>query len=200
MLAADDVGFAHPGRATPVLTGADVAIHDRDRLLLTGPSGCGKSTLASLLGGLRTPATGRITLRGRTLDQWGSYGWRRQVGIAPQFHENHLLLHSLAFNLLMGRRWPPQPGDLELAHAVCEALGLGPTIDAMPAGLGQIVGETGWQLSHGERSLVFLARTLLSGADVLLLDETFGSLDPATAGRALHVVTSSPKTVLAIRH
>jgi len=48
----------------------------------------------------------------------------------------------------------------------------------MPAGLLQMVGETGWQLSHGERSRLYIARALLEGADVVLLDESFAALDP----------------------
>lgn len=53
----------------------------------------------------------------------------------------------------------------------------------MPAGLQQILGETGWQLSHGERSRLFIARALLQGPDVMVLDESFGALDPELAGK-----------------
>lgn len=69
----------------------------------------------------------------------------------------------------------------------------------MPAGLQQMVGHTGWQLSHGERSLVFLGRALLQGADVVLLDETFGSLDPVTLQRALGVTLERTETLVVIR-
>ena len=48
----------------------------------------------------------------------------------------------------------------------------------MPAGLFQPVGETGWQLSHGERSRIYMARALLQGADLVVLDESFAELDP----------------------
>jgi hypothetical protein len=40
-------------------------------------------------------------------------GWRRRIVVVPQFHENHVLTGTFAFNLMMGRRWPPQPGDFE---------------------------------------------------------------------------------------
>ena len=65
---------------------------------------------------------------------------------------------TLAFNALMGRDWPPGPADLDRAERVCRALGLGPLLDRMPAGLNQMVGETGWQLSHGEKSRLYIAR------------------------------------------
>src|ERR1043166_8361771 len=56
-------------------------------------------------------------------------------------------------------------------------LGLGDLLARMPAGLHQIVGESGWLLSEGERSRGFLARTLLSRANLLVLDECFSALD-----------------------
>ena len=74
--------------------------------------------------------------------------------------------------------WPPSAADLQQAGEVCEELGLGELLQRMPAGLQQQVGETGWQLSHGERSRVFLARALLQQADLTILDESFAALDP----------------------
>jgi ATP-binding cassette subfamily B protein len=52
----------------------------------------------------------------------------------------------------------------ERAREVCGELGLGPLVERMPSGMRQVVGETGWQLSHGEKSRVFLARALLADA------------------------------------
>lgn len=115
----------------------------------------------------------------------GSTGWRRRVVSAPQFHENHVIAGTFAFNLLMGRSWPPTEQDLREAEELCRALGLGDLLDRMPAGLFQMVGETGWQLSHGERSRLFMARALLQGADLTILDESFGALDPETLGECL---------------
>jgi len=64
----------------------------------------------------------------------------------------------------------------------------------------QIVGETGWQLSHGERSRLFLARALLQGAELVLLDETFSALDPATLSRSMPIVFDQASTLVVIAH
>jgi ATP-binding cassette subfamily B protein len=70
----------------------------------------------------------------------------------------------------------------------------------MPAGMLQMVGETGWQLSHGERSRLYIARALLQNAAVVVLDESFAALDPETLGRALRCVLARASTVLVIAH
>ncbi len=128
------------------------------------------------------------------------YRERRRIVAAPQFHDNHVFSGTVAFNLLLGRRWPPHPEDLVQAEALCRALGLGDLLDRMPAGLLQMVGETGWQLSQGERSRFYIARTLLHGADCLILDESFAALDPETLHQAMQCVLERAPTLLVIAH
>lgn len=194
------VRFAYPGRERPVLDAATLTILQGDRMLIEGPSGGGKTTLAALLAGLRQPSSGLVLVKGVDHHTLSELDLRRAVASAPQFYKNHVFTGSLAFNLLLGRHWPPEPEDLRDARAVCNELGLGPLVDRMPGGLFQQVGETGWQLSHGERSRVFLARTLLQGADVVLLDETFGALDPATLTQCMATCMRRSPTLLVITH
>jgi len=177
-----------------------LSIRSGERILLEGCSGSGKSTLASLLVGMRTPQSGLLLLEGLDWQTLGLEGWRRQVVSAPQFHENHVLTETFAFNLLMGRRWPPAPGDLGEAEEICDELGLGELLTRMPAGMMQMVGETGWQLSHGERSRLYVARALLQRARLIILDESFAALDPETMRRALHCVRKRAPTLMVIAH
>ena len=200
VLDAREVSFAYPHRADPVLDRCSVALFAGDRVLLEGSSGGGKSPLAGLLAGLREPTSGVLLLGGLDRRSLGLAGWRRRVALAPQFHENHVLTGTLAFNLLMGRRWPPRQEDIAEAYAICHELGLGPLIARMPSGIEQMVGETGWQLSQGERSRVFLARALLQNADVLILDESFAALDPHTTRAAFSCVLERAKTLLVVAH
>jgi ATP-binding cassette subfamily B protein len=199
-LVARDVSFRYHDRAEPALRQCSVRICHGDRVQLSGRSGGGKSTLVSLLTGLRNTGSGLLLLDGFDRRTLGADGWRRRVVAAPQFHENHIFTESLAFNLLMGRRWPPLPEDIELAEDVCRRLQLGDLIDRMPGGLFQLVGETGWQLSHGERSRVFMARALLQGADLVVFDESFAELDPENLRRCLSEVADMSDTLLVIAH
>ena len=191
--------FRHERRSEPVLQDVDVIINKGDRILLEGPSGGGKSTLVSLLSGARDSQAGVLLLRGLDRQTLGS-AWRRRVVLAPQFHHNHVLMGTFLFNLLLGRAWPPTKADADEADRLCRKLDLGPLIDRMPGGLMQIVGETGWQLSHGERSRLFLARALLQGAELVLLDETFSALDPATLSRSMPIVFDQASTLVVIAH
>ena len=169
-------------------------------MLLEGPSGGGKSTFASLLSGIRRPDSGLVLINGLDGYTVGSQRWRRQVAASPQFHDNHILTETLAFNLLMGRSWPPSRADVEEAQAICQELGLEGLLERMPGGLMQMVGETGWQLSHGERSRLYIARTLLQRAELIVLDESFAALDPENLRLALECVLKRGRTVLAIAH
>jgi ATP-binding cassette subfamily B protein len=200
LLEAHALVFRHGGRGAPILQECSLQMRTGDRLLVEGPSGGGKSTLVSLLTGLRQPESGLLLLGGLDLPTLGAAGWRHRVVAAPQFHDNYLFAGTLAFNLLMGRRWPPQPADLRAAEALCRALELGPLLDRMPAGLWQIVGETGWQLSHGERSRLYIARALLQDAAVLILDESFAALDPETLHHVQQCVLEHAPTLMVIAH
>jgi ATP-binding cassette subfamily B protein len=200
VLDARNLVFCYPGRPQPVLHDVSLRIGRGERLLLQGASGGGKSTLASLLAGARRPSAGLLLLDGLDLPTVGADGWHRRVALTPQFSDNHVLMGTFAFNALMGRCWPPRPEDLEEAERICRALDLGPLLDRMPAGIHQVVGETGWQLSHGEKSRLYLARALLQGADFLLLDESFGALDPETLQHALAFVLEQAPALLVIAH
>ena len=83
---------------------------------------------------------------------------------------------------------------------MCRGLGLGDLLDRMPAGLFQMVGETGWQLSHGERSRLYIARALLQDADLVIFDESFGQIDPESLRDCLRYVSDRARTLLVITH
>ena len=140
-----------------------------------------------MLADLRRP-TGGLLLR------WG------EVACAPQYHENHVLTGSFAFNLLMGRAWPPSADDVREAEDVARQVGLGSLLDRMPGGMAQMVGETGWQLSQGERSRLFLARALLQNADLTILDESFAALDPENLRGSLECALKRARSLMVVAH
>jgi ABC-type multidrug transport system fused ATPase/permease subunit len=200
LIEARGLTFRHHARTRPVLENCSLQIAHGDRILLEGPSGGGKSTLMSLLTGLRTPEAGVLLLRGLDRSTFGTSGWRRRITAAPQFHENYVLSGSFAYNLLLGREWPTNSELREKAVELCKALGLGELVAKMPAGLEEMIGETGWQLSHGEKSRLYIARTLLQGVELVILDESFASLDPETMRVVQRCVLDHAPSLVVVSH
>jgi len=197
---ARDLVYRYSDRTEPVLRQANLGIAVGDRLVLEGASGGGKSTLVSLLAGVREPNSGRILIDGFDRPTLGAAEWRRRLAAAPQFHENHVLAETFAFNLFLGHPAILTPADFEEAQAICDELGLGDLLQRMPAGMLQMVGETGWQLSHGERSRLYIARALLQDAQLVVLDESFAALDPENLKRAVECVVQRAPSLLVIAH
>jgi ATP-binding cassette subfamily B protein len=96
--------------------------------------------------------------------------------------------------------WPPTNDDVALLEPLCRELGLDGLLAQMPGGIMQMVGESGWQLSHGERSRVFLARALLQEASLVVLDESFAALDPENLRRSVNCARRRAPALLVIAH
>jgi ATP-binding cassette, subfamily B, bacterial len=197
---ARSLAFRYSDRSDAVLRSVDLRIARGERLVLEGPSGGGKSTLVSLLTGIRQPGSGVILVDGFDRQTLGAAEWRRRLAAAPQFHENHVLAETFQFNLFLGHPAVLTPRDFDEAAAICGELGLGELLDRMPAGMVQMVGETGWQLSHGERSRLYIARALLQDAELVVLDESFAALDPENLKRAVECVAKRARSLLVIAH
>lgn len=186
-VALDDVTYRYPGADREAVAEVSLTVEPGTHLLLTGPSGSGKTTLASILAGIRQPSSGAVSGTDR-------------VCYTPQFGDNHVFEGPLLFDLCMGRNWPPKRDDWDDLETVIGDLGLNRLISRMPRGLAQSVGECGWQLSHGERTRIFLGRALMQQPEVLVLDETLAGLDPHTTLEVLDHVRDSVDTLVLIAH
>ncbi len=192
--------YCYPSRGISILDDVDLEIKSGEHVLLEGTSGSGKSTLAAILAGSREPTSGLLLAGGLDRKTLGERAWGKKIVVAPQFHDNHVMSATLAFNALMGCDWPPREDALAESERVLRGLELGPLLDRMPSGLFQTVGETGWQLSHGERSRLYVARALLQKADLLVLDESFAALDPETLEQTMSFVMSECPSLMIIAH
>jgi len=155
---------------------ADFAVQDGEMLAVIGPSGGGKSTLLNVVAGFLEPTSGRVLWDGR--DMAGTAPGKRPVSIL--FQDNNLFPHmSVAQNVGLGLR-----PDLRLSadqkaqvEAALERVGLAGFGARKPAAL-----------SGGQASRVALARMLLRGNPLVLLDEPFAALGPALKVEMLDLV------------
>lgn len=194
------VNFKYPRSIRPVLEDANLYIAEADRVLLTGRSGSGKSTLATIMAGRLQQDSGIVLSGGIDRHVAGMAQWRNLVCYVPQQGANHVLTETFAFNLLLGRPWPPSRSDLDEALAVAKDLGLDSLLDRMPAGMMQMIGEGGWTLSQGEKARLFVARGILQRARLLIVDEILSPLDARTATKTLDVLERHSGAVILIAH
>ena len=189
-----ELGIRWPSSPTLAFSGATARVERGE-----WPSGAGKSTLLAALLGYLPAAAGSWSLNGVDARKLSPEQLRAAVTWCPQ--ESHLFDSTIRGNLLLGRAYDDQPSEQELV-AVMRQVGLGPLFDSLDHGLDTRVGSAGESLSGGERQRLAVARTLLTRADVVLLDEPTAHLDAASAE---HLITDlrtalADKIVVLVSH
>ncbi len=208
------------------LGGSELAFsYDRDEILknasfllpkgafaaVAGPSGTGKSTLLKLMLGIFKPDAGELYVEtsagSLACDSAGSSdadaakrillgrATRKLFAYVPQ--NNLLFSGTLLENLLIVK---PGATEDEIAHAV-HVSAMDEYLEQLPQGLETVIGEGAAGLSEGQAQRLAIARAILGGAPVLLLDESTSALDAATEQLVLERIKSLPdKTCIAVTH
>jgi len=192
------VSFKYPGQPVPALDGCAFKVAKGARVAILGRVGSGKSTVAKLVVNLYQPESGTVLVDGVDVGQIDPADLRRHIGYVPQ--DVKLFYGTVRDNMTMGDR---RADDESLLRAARIA-GVDKIVSRHPAGFDLPVGEGGRGLSGGQRQAVAIARALLSGPGVLLLDEPTSAMDFATEqlfvnmlldflkGRTLVLVTHKP--------
>ncbi|MFJ6999191.1 thiol reductant ABC exporter subunit CydD [Streptomyces albidoflavus] len=190
------VAARHPGQARDALTGIDLTVAEGRRIAVVGPSGSGKTTLAQLLLRFLDPRTGSYTLAGASAPGLDGDDVRRLVGLCAQ--DAHVFDSTLRENLLLADR---SATEARLREVLGRARLL-EWAETLPQGLDTPVGEHGARLSGGQRQRLALARALLAGFPLLVLDEPAEHLDLETADRltADLLAATRGRTTLLITH
>ncbi|HET9813202.1 MAG TPA: type I secretion system permease/ATPase [Sphingomicrobium sp.] len=169
-----DVSFRYPNAARDSLAGLNLKINPGDRIGVIGRVASGKSTLGRVLCGLYAPTGGVMTVDGLDSRQYHPHQLRDAFRFVGQ--DSEVFSGTVRDNLMLGAA---QATDDQLIDAVVRS-GADIFLSRDAAGFDLPVGERGSRLSGGQRSLLVLARALVSPSKLLFLDEPTGSMDTQT--------------------
>jgi ABC-type multidrug transport system fused ATPase/permease subunit len=191
-----NVAFTYPGALRPALRGVSCRFRPGRVSVLAGPSGSGKSTMIRMLARLDDPDEGVVRLDGTDLQELALRTLRDSVTVLLQ--EAPVLDASVRANITFAK---PDADDA----AVWEALrlaGVDDVVRALPDQLDARLGQRGRSLSGGQRQRIALARALVGGAKVVILDEPTTGLDRAAADRFLGTLRelAATRTIIIATH
>jgi len=179
-----------------VLHDVTFTIRPGELVALVGPSGAGKTTITSLVARLYDPTVGQVRLGGIDLKEATLASVHDVVGVVTQ--EAHLFHDTIRANLAYAKEGATE----EEMVSVLKSAQVWDLVSSLPEGLDTVVGDRGHRLSGGEKQRLAIARLLLKGPGLVVLDEATAHLDSESelaVQRALDQALSG-RTALVIAH
>ena len=193
----EGVSFRYP-RETLKLTLTDIHLKaSRGQVIgICGETGSGKSTIVKLILRYYMPTSGTITIAGVDVSRVPPLAVRKLIAFVSQ--DNFLFDTSIRENILYGN---PEASETELLRVARECR-LDDWLAELPDGLDTLIGERGVKLSGGQRQRIALARALIKGAPILILDEATSAIDSDTEKDLSDVIygLAKHKIIVAIAH
>lgn len=191
----DSVWFAYD-RDDWVLRDCSFRVAPGERIAIVGATGEGKTTCVRLLNRSYDVRQGRVLVDGVDVREWDLASLRRHVGII--FQDSVLFAGTIEENLRLGADGAVSPAHLARAIETSRA----GFVTDLPRGLGELLGERGANVSHGQRQLLAIARALVYNPAVLVLDEATSSVDPESEALIRQAMTGllAGRTSITIAH
>jgi subfamily B ATP-binding cassette protein MsbA len=169
----DDVSFSYQPDA-PVLRNVSFSIQPGQAAAFVGPTGAGKTTIISLVARFYDPTSGIIKIDGKDIRSYTLRSLRQQMSFVLQ--ETILFRAPLWQNIAYGK---PEARRSEIVRAA-ELANAHEFIEKLPDGYDTMAAEKGITLSGGQRQRIAIARAILRGSPILILDEPTSSLDASS--------------------
>lgn len=173
-ISVENLDFSYAGSSKNTLSGISFELLKGQTLGIVGGTGSGKSTLVQLIAGLYTAPRGTIKLFGKDVDDYTAEQKNNMIGFAMQ--KSVLFSGSLRDNMLW-RDGSATTEDIVKALKTAQAYDF---VMQKQGGLDMVVREGGGNLSGGQKQRLNIARALVGGPDILILDDSSSALDFAT--------------------
>ena len=170
----DGVTFTYPGAERPILDHIDFRVEPGQTVAVVGSTGAGKTTLLSLVARLIDTTAGTVRVGGIDVRELGLETLWAGLGLVPQ--RPFLFAGTVGSNVRLGRE---DATDEEVWDAL-EIAQAAEFVRDMNGGLDARISQGGTNVSGGQRQRLAIARAVLRRPAVLLLDDSFSSLDVAT--------------------
>ncbi|MGZ4551470.1 MAG: ABC transporter ATP-binding protein [Blastococcus sp.] len=192
----EEVSLPETGGPTAVLHDVSFRVEPGHLVALVGHSGAGKSTIANLVPRLYDATEGSVRVGGVDVRRATLGSLRNAIGVVSQ--DAHLFHDSIRANLLYAR---PEATE-EQVWAALEGARIADLIRGLPEGLDTVVGDRGYRMSGGEKQRLAIARVLLKGPGIVILDEATAHLDSQSEVAVQHALDTAlaGRTSLVIAH
>jgi len=191
-----NIHFSYPNTKSEAINDINISIEGGSTAALVGHSGAGKSTIINLLPRFYDPSIGKISIDDQNISDIKLSSLRKNISLVSQ--DIILFDDSVRANIAYANL---NATDQQIKEA-CKFAAANDFIEKLPQSYDTVIGENGIRLSGGQKQRISIARAILKGASIILLDEATSSLDADSEEKVQNAIINltKNKTTLVIAH